>query len=38
MFENVVWKMATILSRPQCVKAEHEKYTQGLLWLPHNKT
>ena len=22
VFENVVWKMAAILSRPQCVKAK----------------
>ena len=23
LFENVVWKMAVILSRPQCVKGPH---------------
>ena len=28
-FENVVWKIAAILSRPQCVKDTHEKCDEG---------
>ena len=30
-FENVVWKMATILSRPQCVNPDHIQHHQTHL-------
>ena len=31
-FENVVWEMATILSRPQCVKSSHSNSFED--WAP----
>ena len=34
-FENVVWKMAAILSRPQCVNVQHSiLFILPLLWKP----
>ena len=31
-FENVVWKMAAILTRPQCVKRTNNGLTWSILW------
>ena len=30
--ENIVWKMAAILSRPQCVKSQPLRYACNMLW------